>query len=83
MASGGGGGSEEGVEGGMEVDVKFWKFAGEGYQSRTSANMETVGGRAGGGGFKFWSFCENLIIECPLFAEKKKLFSWINFWDLQ
>ena len=50
MASGGGGGSEEGVEGGMEVDVKFWKFAGEGYQSRTSANMETVGGRGGGGG---------------------------------
>ena len=44
MASGGGGGSEEGVEGGMEVDVKFWKFAGEGYQSRTSANKETVGG---------------------------------------
>ena len=50
MASGGGGGSEEGVEGGMEVDVKFWKFAGEGYQSRTSANMETVGGGGGGGG---------------------------------
>ena len=50
MASGGGGGSEEGVEEGMEVDVKFWKFAGEGYQSRTSANMETVGGRGGGGG---------------------------------
>ena len=43
MASGGGG-SEEGVEGGMEVDVKFRKFAGEGYQSRTSANKEAVGG---------------------------------------
>ena len=76
MASGGGG-SEEGVEGGMEVDVKFRKFAGEGYQSRTSANKEAVGGG------EFWSFCENLIIEGPLFAEKKKLFSWINLWDLQ
>ena len=33
-----------GWRGEMEVDVKFWKFAGEGYQSRTSANKETGGG---------------------------------------
>ena len=39
------------VEGGV-VDVKFWTFAGGGNKIK-------------GGGSKFWSFCENVIIECP------------------
>ena len=40
-------------------DVKFWTFAGGGYQNRTSANKE-------GGESKFYSFCENAIIERSL-----------------
>ena len=45
------------VEG--KVDVMFWTFAGGGYQNETSVNK-------GGGEPKFWLFCENVIIECPL-----------------
>ena len=39
--------------------VKLWMFAeGEGYHNQASANKEGVG-------FKFWSFCDNVITECP------------------
>ena len=49
MDSGGSGGG---------VDVKFWTFAGGGLPKWKKCEQ-------GGWGSKIWSFCENVLIECP------------------
>ena len=46
------------VKGGWGLDVKFWTFAGGGF-----TKMELV--QKKGKGSKFWSFCDNVIIEWP------------------
>ena len=43
------------------VDVRFWTFSGGGWRLPKSNKCEQ-----GGGASKFWSFCENVIVECPL-----------------
>ena len=47
------------LEGGLSFE--FWAFkVRRGYQNWTSANRS-------GGGSKFWTFCDNMIIDCPTY----------------
>ena len=45
-------------KGWVGADVKFWTFEGEGFSKSYKCKQ-------GGGGSKFWSLCDNIIIECP------------------
>ena len=47
----------------VEGDIKFWKFARE-WTGGVTKNGPSA--NKGGGGSKFWSFCEIVIIEFPL-----------------
>ena len=53
------------VQHGWGVDVNFWMFATCGTCEQNQTSVNKAGG-GGGGWSKLWSFCDNILIECPL-----------------
>ena len=62
---------------GRGVMIKSWTFEGRKlYQNWTSSNK-------GGEGSDFWSFCNNVIIECPLsYKTSNNEFVLKNWWTM-
>ena len=59
------------------VNVKFWTFAGGGVIAFEQART-----RGRGGGAEFWSFPENVMIECPHTYLNTMLYNWLHVYTI-